>query len=494
MSRYTSYFLLTAFIFCLIGSAWASGPSGTHEIPNNVRVVPHDSNAFRPDPKFEDKPYSAKAQFEIYGAKYPVKTARPLLELGRKFYDSGPLPEVFTFLGVKNPVIEHFMIFGDFVMVAAYNDGQGNINDQQQGTLAFDLELEFDLAITSTERVHFLISPFDKNGDFTRWDFAGENRSFETNLDLNFDTLFFEGDFGMILAGIFNRDMGFDLPFAFGLMPLLFQNGIWVDDQFTGAAITLPALNVPALDISNMDITFFFGVDKVTTGAIANEDDARIFGFNMFIDAMEGYFEIGYGYTHDENGGDFSYHNLTAAFTRRYGGVISNSVRVIANFGQDPDAGVDETADGAVILIENSFITSLPSTLIPYLNLFAGFERPQALAKNNGGVLRNTGITFETDGQTGFPTLDDQAGNTIGGAFGVEYLFNLDQQIVLEVAAVKVIDDEEDSTANGDQFAVGLRWQLPISNATILRADAIYAFRDNDENLGGVRFEVRRKF
>ena len=218
---------------------------------------------------------------------------------------------------------------------------------------------------------------------------------------------------------------------------------------------------------------------------------------NAFIEANEGYWELGYGFTDGRSDlASLDYHNLTAAFTRRYFGRISNSTRVIWNFGQDPAAGLKQNADGVLILIENSYMTALPSTLVPYLNLFAGFDRPQSLARDAGagGVLKNTGLLFETDGLTGFPKLDDTGRNTFGGALGVEYLFNLDQQIVLEAALVKRRDLNANTIALGDEIGVGARYQLPLNNAWILRADAMYAWRDNDRNLAGVRLELRRKF
>ena len=73
-----------------------------------------------------------------------------------------------------------------------------------------------------------------------------------------------------------------------------------------------------------------------------------------------------------------------AGFTRRYGGWLSNSVRVIHNFGQDPDPGQPQTADGTLLLLENSLITRLPLTLVPYLNLFVGLDRPQSVARDAG--------------------------------------------------------------------------------------------------------------
>ena len=55
---------------------------------------------------------------------------------------------------------------------------------------------------------------------------------------------------------------------------------------------------------------------------------------------------------------------------------------------------------------------------MPYANFWAGFGTTQSLARAGGagGVLKNTGINFETDGLTGFPKLDDTAVNSVGGS------------------------------------------------------------------------------
>ena len=211
---------------------------------------------------------------------------------------------------------------------------------------------------------------------------------------------------------------------------------------------------------------------------------------------MKGYFEFGYGYSDGEGILDeFSYHNVTAAFTRRYEPWVSNSVRAIWNTGQDA-SGQQQTADGFILLVENSLITSLPSTLVPYLNMWVGIDRPQGLGQQARGLLKNTGINFETDTITQFPKLDDTGRNTYGGALGVEYLFNLDQQIVAELATVQIIggENEPGRPALDDQYAFGMRYQLPISQAWIVRADGMYGIRDSDADIKGFRFELRRKF
>ena len=285
-------------------------------------------------------------------------------------------------------------------------------------------------------------------------------------LDGNINALFFEGDVGSIWAGFSGEYNTIDLPFAVGLMPLLVQNGVWIEDAFTGVAFTIPARNSPSLDISNMDFTFFAAFDKVsskgvidTVGNVADHN-VNLYGVNTFIEAHRGYWEAGYAYTDGDDGlDDQSYHNLTIAHSRRFRDWFSNSVRFIWNFGQNRDGNARQTADGFLLLIENSLITSKPTTLLPYLNLFAGFDRPQSLARAGaaGGVLKNTGINFETDNLTGFPKLDDTANNTYGGALGIEYLFALDQQIVLEVATVQPMGKRANRVAQGEQYAIGLR-------------------------------------
>lgn len=479
----------------------AEGPVPGQEIAPGIKVSEHDSKVFRPDPNYEDKPYDAEKQLEIYGGKHANPTARPLLELGRELYTSGPFRPGINLVGKKNLLFPHAHAYGDYRAAIAYNDNGA----KEQWVLANRLNLDLDAQLTATERVHAFMRPLDKGGKFTRFEFGADGtRQLETEFDGNVDALFFEGDMNPILAGLTNHDMPFDLPVSAGLMPLLFQNGVWVEDAFTGVAFSIPARNSALLDISNMDTTFFAGFSKVSTAAVKKADgnlddrNVRLWGVTSFIEAMEGYWELGYGFVDPEDDGnepfdDLSYNNLTAAFTRRYGGLVSNSLRVIWNVGQNPE-GRAQTADGILLLMENSLVTKKPLTLVPYMNLFMGIDTPQSLARDAGagGVLKNTGILFETDGLTGFPKLDDTANNTTGGALGLEYLFNLDHQIVLETAVVS--DFAGVSVAKGEQLGVGFRYQLPITHALILRSDLIAGFRQNDEDVFGVRFEIRRKF
>jgi len=451
-------------------------------------------DAFRPDPQYEEAKYNADGQLDIYGAKAAIAPPRPLLELGRQQYTSGAYDESSTLLGAKNPLLPGLSVYGDWRTAIAYN----NFNNKDVAQIATRLNLDVDFKITATERIHAFFTPLQSNTRFTRFEFGGgdANGKFNDEFDANPQTLFFEGDLGSLYSGFSGKEAGFDLPFTVGLFPLFLQNGIWANDAILGGAVSLPAKNSAALGLANFDITFFGAFDNVDNASIVgasgkvDNHSAALYGVTAFIDAFDGYIETGYGLIQglDEQDGLLT-HFLTAAYSRRYANTLSNSTRVFANFGDG------ENNDGFAIISENSLISGLPSTLLPYANFFVGFGNPQPLVDGNGaGILKNVGINFETDALTGYPKLDDTGSNTIGGAIGLEYLFNLDQQIVFEVAMVQPFEDDGIGTKDA-QYGFGVRYQIPITLAWLFRADATYQIIDGaQEDNFGIRAELRRKF
>ncbi len=448
--------------------------------------------AFRPGPKYETK-YDAEEQVEIYGAKSAVEPPRPLLEIGREQYTSGLYDESSTLLGELNPLLPGLAVYGDWRTAVAYN----NNNGKDIAQIATRLNLDVDLKITGTERIHAFFTPFQEgNAKFTRFEFGGgdADEKFNDELDPDPQTLFFEGDFGSLYSGFSGQEASFDLPFTVGLFPLFLQNGIWANDAILGGAVTLPARNMPALGLSNYDVTFFAAFDDVDNASVTgadgkvDNDSANLYGVTAFVDAFSGYIEAGYGLVqgYDDHDG-LLVHFLTAAYTRRYANTVSNSTRLFANFG-------DDNSDGFAVISENSLITGLPSTLLPYANFFVGFDNPQPLVDGNGaGILKNVGINFETDTLTGFPKLDDTASNAWGGAIGLQYLFNLDQQLVFEAAMVQPFENDGIG-AKDPQYGLGVRYQIPIDRAWLFRADATYQILEGAEDNFGIRSEIRRKF
>jgi len=459
---------------------------------------------FTPEPKYEH-PYDAQAQLDVYDNvagnpkkrhMNPNRTGAPW-ELGIRMYDRGAYTPRPTWLfGPKDPMLAGFAAYGDLRIAAdSYDSGT---NGKKQSQLAARLNLDMDLGLTATERIHAFARPLDKGGkSFTRYDISGAvDDKFTHAFDFDLDTLFFEGDLGQITGGWRGKPSRFDLPIAFGRMPFVAQNGVWIEDAFDGAAFSITAKNIPKWDVSNTDLTVFGGWAQLTTDATPGSSKTGVFGAAGFADALRGYIEYGYGYV-DADDEDLSYHNVTAAYTRRYKGRLSNSVRVIGNFGQKGHSGT-KTADGVLLLVENSLTPKyLPwgnqLNFVPYLNLFAGFDSPQSLARggDSGGVLRNTGMAFESDGMTGYPTLDAKAHDTVGGSLGLEYLFDLFRQLVVEGS---VVQRRGNSPLPGNEYAINARYQQPISPDLIIRFDVMKGWLQGQKDIYGVRAEIRLKF
>ena len=396
-----------------------------------------------------------------------------------------------------NPLLPGLAIYGDWRTAVAYNKNNGKDIAQ----IATRLNLDVDFKITGTERIHAFFTPIQKNNKFTRFEFGGGDGDgrFTDEFDFNPQTLFFEGDLGAIVSGFTGTEASFDLPFTVGLFPLFLQNGIWANDAINGAAVTIPAKNSAKLGLPNYDITFFAAFDNVDNAGLlgaGNNSNANIFGVTTFIDGLGGYIEAGYAVIQGKDdvglatNGQLT-HFVTAAYSRRYANLVSNTTRFFANFG---DGRNDE---GFAIISENSLITKGAGTVVPYANFFVGFDNPQPLVDGNGaGILKNVGINFETDALTGYPKLDDSGSNTFGGAIGLIYLFGSDlgQQLVFEFATVQPFEDDGIG-ARHPQYAFGVRYQIALTRAWLLRADATYQIKeDQEENDFGVRLELRRKF
>ena len=405
-----------------------------------------------------------------------------------------------------NPLLPGLAIYGDWRTAVAYN----NNNGKDIAQIATRLNIDVDFKITGTERIHAFFTPIQDNNVYTRFEFGGGDgdKLFNDEFDPDPQTLFFEGDFGSLYSGFSGKEASFDLPFTVGLFPLFLQNGIWANDAILGGAVSLPAKNSAALGLANFDITFFAAFDNVdNAGNISvDKDDNPLYGVTAFVDAFDGFVEAGYGLIRGPPRAgrpsdalpDRRLHPALLQHLVELDPLVRELLRTTRRQGK---------SDGFAIISENSLISGLPSTLIPYANFFVGFGNPQPLVDGNGaGILKNVGINFETDALTGFPKLDDTGSNTFGGAIGLQYLFNLDQQLVFEVAMVQPFEDDGIGAQHA-QYGFGVRYQVPLNRAWLFRADATYQilavadkndfediFDGNFDDNFGIRAEIRRKF
>ena len=452
----------------------------------------HCISPFSPDPDFSAAPYDPDWEWDVYDGKWFNCKQSPWVEWGRGIYPPGPVPPSPHFLGVTNPVTTSFLVYGDYRTAVSYND----VGNNDKTVWAHRLNLDIDFKFTATERIHAFWGPLDRGVQATRWEANDDEITFVDEFDEDFDTLFFEGDLGYIWGGFTDQYAPFDLPFVFGRFPLFLQNGIWFNEIIEGFAFTIPARHLRFPVISNYEITYFFGFDDVASPAFGDDDNAaNIYGAHGFFEMFEGYLELGHAYLDDRSGQGLSYRNLGVSFTRRYFQRVSNAVRVLVSSGQRLRGGGRQTADGTLLLIENAWVSRNPNYFVPYFNMFAGFGRPQSAARLIDNVLVNTGINFETDFLTGYPTLDASANDTWGGAIGLNWMGpDFSWQWIVELAMLQTFGNQANRIAPGDQYAIGTRYQIPINYAWILRMDAMYGLLDDAEDLTGARIELRWKF
>ncbi len=466
--------------------------SSTPVTSDQTCLVPYQPDDFAPVP-YVAQQLDPRREMETYYGKVAIDTQRPWVEWWRPFYTGGMYEPGVPVLSDVNLLTPAFLVYGD------YRTGVGvhRNNGKPVRSLANRLNLDMDLRLTGTERFHLFTGPLDHNGRFTRLDFSDNKIKLEEELDFQLDTAFFEGDLGAITGSWLGDDAPFDLPFTCGLVPLLYQNGIWMEDAIAGFAVGAPWKHSRALNWANYDATFFAGFNQVTSPAFNNDNNAAaVYGTAWFVEAYNGYIEADYAFLDDLDKLDRSYHNAAIAYTRRYFGRISNTIRLIGNIGQSGPA-INRSADGALLLFENSLISEQPSTFVPYWNCFVGNGRPQSVARaqNAGGILRNTGINFETDGLTGYPTLNATASNSYGGAVGLNVLSaDFRKQLVFEFAALDTYGNPALSSAAGPEYAVGTRYQTALNNRLIWRVDLMNGWFDNAPDIYGTRSEIRWKF
>lgn len=455
------------------------------------QAVPFDPTVFGPTPAGEGIAYDPRLELSVYGGKYQYPQPSPWPDEVRGLYRPESLWMMREPGQVPTSLADRWLISGDYRLASAYNEQLGS----DALVFANRLNLDVDFQLTPASRVHGFWGPLNQNEDYTRVEYEHNDWQFYNGLSADPYNLYYAGDLGSMLGSVTSRGASYEMPIALGRIPLLFQNGVWMQDAVTGAATTLHSRTPNGAGIGNYDLTLFVGLDDLNTAALTDDDAGNVYGLHAYFDVWGGHLETGYGYVDDTTSSALSYHNIGLAYTRQSSYQYANTLRYIGNVGQSPD--VTQTADGHLVALETAFRRPGAQSMIPYLNLFAGFDRPQSLgrAPGSGGILRNTGINFESDFLTAYPTLDATAQNTMGGALGLNMLGPVyDYQLVMELAWLQPFNQQSGSSVPGDQYGLGLRYQLPLSDAIILRMDAMHGFMQDLPDVTGARTELRFRF
>ena len=411
------------------------------------------------------------------------------LELGAPFLDTGQLDAGFEvpILGaIWQPRLWSYFI--NRTTVQTFDNGApGRLRDTE---IANRMDLYANLQLTGTEKILLGLRPFDNNlpSRFTRYTFDGSNEDFNNELNLDIETLFFEGDIGSLLpkldrAGIKPIDFGFTV----GRQPFTFQEGIILNDTVDAVGFVRNNLVFPST--SNLRIAGLWAWDRLDRNDRNRGTDPNMYGLFVFADAHVSSYNLDMIYVDDNaTNGDAFYIGASAIQRIRALGGISSAFRINNSIALDEEIGGNVIGDGSLLSAEFSTIV-LGSDDIAYFNPFISIGNFTQAGREQilGGPLASLGILFaspnlSTYGAEVSPFTDDVVGFATGyQAFWDDHRRNL----ILEIAGRHDYDGQ-----GFDQLGIGFQLQQAIGQHIQAQLEGFYTFNGERDDGVGARAEL----
>lgn len=422
--------------------------------------------------------------------------ARPELavEVGNGFLDTGKLDQ-----GFEVPIIE--AVWQPRLWAYAINRtavqtfDNGAPNSVRETEIANRLDLFFNLQLTGTEKILLGLRSLDNNrpNEFTRYTFDGRNEGFNDELNLGLETLFFEGDLGSLFpvldqAGLLPIDYGFTV----GRQPLIFQEGILINDTID--AVGLIRNNIVFPGTSNFRVSAMYGWNRLDRNDDARNADQNMFGLFVAADTHLSTYNLDVIYVDDTESADGIYAGVSAIQRLPFFYGISTAFRVNASYALDDkipsDIGGSVVGDGVLLTAELSKLVPGSDDIV-YFNSFLGIGNYTQAGREAivGGPLANTGILFASPNLSTYlaeinPFIPD---DVIGGAIGYQAFFdNNRRNLILEVAGRK------DLSGNGfDSLGFGFQLQQAVGQYVQLTFESFYTLNEDRDDGAGARAEIQ---
>lgn len=431
---------------------------------------------------------------------------RPLIELGEPFLGSGTLDP-----GIRLPTgavwQPSLIVFGTLRSgVQSFESEAGRI-----GEWATRLDLFANLQLSGTERLVVGFRPLDRDGRFTSYVFESDlpgvdDGDFQDEVNGEITSLFFEGDFGEIFPELSRDDFApTDVGFSVGRQPLLFQEGLLIDDSIDGIGLTRNTLQPEGT--SNLRATLFWGWNEVgRSGPVGNAEDdgAQMLALLTSTDTRRSTIDADLVYVRSDvraegppdgralAGGDLLAGGVS--FVQRIG-KAATAFRLLGSSAIDP---TPVTGDGWLVFSELSWSPPYGHDHV-YVNAFWAVDRYVSAARGPaaGGPLGRAGINFAAVGLGRYgAALSSEARDVAGGAVGYQRFFDhTRRQLHLELGA-------RIGTGNdvANAVAATARWQSALGRRFVVLVDGFAGLRESlapgvdDEELFGGRVELVLKF
>lgn len=418
--------------------------------------------------------------------------ARPglLLEAGNGFLDTGNLDAGFEipFIGaVWQPRLWAYLI--NRTAVQSFDNGASNVKRETE--IANRLDVFFNLQLTGTEKILLGLRPVDKNRPdrFTRYTFSGADKGFNENFRVGIETLFFEGDVGSLFpvldrAGVIPVDLGFTV----GRQPVVFQEGILINDTID--AVGFIRNNIPFPGTSNLRVSGMWGWNRLDRNDDNRDARENMFGLFIAADAHLSTYNLDLIYVDDSRNGSGIYGGVAAIQRIPWLGGLSTAFRVNASHALEDEIAGNVVGDGVLLTAELSK-TVKGSDDIVYFNSFLGLGNFTQAGREAivGGPLANTGILFASPNLSTYGaeinpfTPDD----VIGGAIGYQAFWdNKRRNLILEMAG------RHDLSGNGlDSLGFGFQLQQALGRFVQLTFESFYTINERLDDGYGARAEIQ---
>ena len=416
---------------------------------------------------------------------------KPIVELGEPFLGTGTLRPGFKLPtgAVWQPSL---LAFGTFrTAIQTYEPDNALGARVTEWTNRLDLFL--NLQLSGSERLVVGIRGLDDDGRFTSYYFENPDETldgeFDDALSADLEVLYFEGDFGEIFPNLDRDDFGStDIGFSVGRQPMLFQEGMLINDTIDGVGLTRNTL-LPQ-NTSNFRMTFFYGWDNINVNN-AERRSANLFALLTSTDFRRSTLDVDFAYVQNHDGeGDLVAGGISAV--QRIG-VTNSAFRVLGSVATDEETSA--STDGVLLFSELSWTPHYTHDLV-YLTTFAATGEYSPAARGIGpassGPLGRAGINFAAVGIGSFGApLSGRASDVVGGAFGYQKFYDhTRKQLIVEAGARVGIDD-----AVSDAYAVTARYQAAFGQHSVVIVDGFVGYQEsNDQTPYGGRLELLVKF
>jgi hypothetical protein len=447
-------------------------------------------------------------------ASFPPRP-KPIIEIGNPFFGSGLISHAVT-LPTGQVLTPTFIVFGTFrtVFQAFDNPQQAAPGAEHSPRVewANRLDLYGNLQLSGTERILIGIRPFD-DGVFAHpagARYYGENfnptagaeGAVDNMFNARITTLFFEGDLGQIFPKLDPFDSKqLDIGFSVGRQPLLYQDGLFIDDDMDAVGVTRNTF-IPK-GSENLQATAVYAWSQINRGDGINHNDAGLMGLFFNADVGQSTLNLDTAYVFGRDGhGDGAYAAISA--TQRIG-QFNTKFHLLGSKAMESDPptgtslqslggnGSSAVGNGALLFAEVS--RTLPWTKdIAYFDAFWGIDHFTSASRgpDRGGPLGRVGILFAEQpiGRYG-SALSSSPERAVGAALGYQKFLDAAQrrQLILELGT-RISTDSTDTSA----VAAGARFQQAFGQHFVLQLDAFGGYYESMGFGYGGRTEFRVEF